>query len=338
MFISKKSIHFIDTSQTIHLENNSNNSSTNIVSFAQLLYCLNNAQSCAYINTSLNNHYLISLLEQVFLRTNFAKEFPHIHIDYYLNYKHSILTRGILSQAEFQNVKIDKLTDMLLFYKYNYIIFDNLTAKSEELSTLLNILSQDLVQSNIIIFGNLEVYTLISKYISKKYSLTLNSLKYENLDKLNFSICSHNEIITWIIIAFNFSYLKTKYSKRFFLFANQHQISKEISFILNLKKYLKPVTEFENWDVIHYQLDLHQTPLKDTSLENLISNQFISLLIQSYQLEGITNIINTSQESIDSIINRIIQLTKPKDAILITNSSKNDNKNLNLLTLKENDL
>lgn len=307
MFNSKKIITCIDyenySKNTSQFSQNSTNFES-ILSFAQLLSCLNNLQSCAYINTSISNHPQISLLEQLFLRTNLRKEYPYIHIDYYLSSKNNTLTRGIVSQAEFQNMTPSKLIEFLKFYRYDYIIFDNLTIESPFFNLIEKILKDNEILSQIVIITNSKtkkylrpILTNNFKYTTKNilpYSSNFSSRLKKESTELNIEngkidyINSPLEISVWIQIAYNFTELKNKNSKRFFFLSTQMQSSREVAFISILKKMLKEMHDFGNWDFIN--LNLNRIHSNENLAQQNSDNQLISILKQSLFIDGITNI------------------------------------------------
>lgn len=309
MFDSLKTITCIES----YTLTNSNFENTNpilydeVIPIAHILSCLNNLQSCAYINTSITNHPQISLLEQLFLRTNLKKEYPYIHIDYYFASKNNHLTRGIVSQAEFQNLESSKLLQYLRYYRYNYIIFDNLTFDSPYFSQIEKVLKDEQITSKIIFLSSSKVRSYFSKIISNFYVYQENNNllpKHSVSGKLGTNInyylnCPINMSV-WLQIAYNFKFLKLSEPKRFFFISTQLQNSREMTFIYILKKSLKDMHEFGNWDFM--SINLEKSKFDNTS-EEPKELQLCSLMEQSAYLNGFTNIITSSQDLAKKIYN-----------------------------------
>lgn len=300
MFFSNKKIVFIEENKG--LLNNSNVKS--MFSSAQILYSLNSLESCAYINLESSTNSFLSLLEQFFLRTKIQKEYPYIHIDYYLKFNSKFLTRGILSQAEYQNIAFDKLEYMLNFYRYNTIIIEGFSRDSQYLELLLNIIKSSSITSNIVIIGdeNFKKYLEKSDVIFSnffKFNYVDNSQNISNLEnsheKINKNVflSAPKEIQSWLLIAQNFIYLKENYTKRFFFISNIHNYSKEIIFVTFLKKYTKELQDAGNWDLMVL------SPKESNLLTNVEYNKQFNLIKQSFSIEGFTNLIISDDLNLD---------------------------------------
>lgn len=306
----------------VFVEDNSNQS-TSIFAFAQLLYSLNNLQSLAYVNLSIQNHEHISLLEQLFLRTQMKKDYSYIHIDYYLKYANESLTRGILAQSEFQNLHIDHLKEIIKKNSYQVLVFDKLTIESPFLDKILELLKEiDWIQ--VLIIGDKSVKKYFKKYITEDFKLTHKS-KQNDLTKYTLQDFSEvNTILaphffsSWLIIAYNFYLLKYSFTKRFFFTSNQESHLKEIFFISLLKKHLKPLLEFGRWDFVtasHSNLNI--TSLEDVKL-------FEGLLSQSFKITGVSNILFNSTNSLEIDLSKEFQnkLIEQKNvSLILTNKS-----------------
>lgn len=290
MFFTNKKIVFIEEDKKILQDTNSQS----IFGSAQILYSLNSLESCAYINLESSKNSFISLLEQFFLRTKIQKEYPYIHIDYYLKFNSKFLTRGILSQSEYQNISLDKLGYMLDFYRYNTIIIEGFSRDSQNTQLLLNIINSPSISSNIIIIGdnsskeylrkNNVIFSNFFIFNQLNESYKLNSISISN-DSKGLFLCAPKEIQSWLLIAQNFTYLKESYTKRFFFISNIHNYSKEVVFITFLKKYTKELQDVGNWDLMIINS-------KDSNFfENIEYSKQFNIIKQSFSIEGFTNLI-----------------------------------------------
>ncbi|MFT4244528.1 MAG: hypothetical protein ACMXYB_03690 [Candidatus Woesearchaeota archaeon] len=312
MFFSQKKIIYVEQDLAKDSILYNQNLTCNILSSAQMLFSLNNLESCAYVNLETSKNAFISLLEQLFLRTKLKKEYPYIHIDYYLKFNSQFLTRGIISQAEFQNVSYNKLKEMLIFYRYDTIILDNLSLQSSNIEIILNILNSNEISSNILIIGsknfkdyilknniNLSRVVLLDESLNlldeKNNQIQLNS-KMDSNNNTNFdlekisnrfisSLITSKELQVWFLIAINFLNLKDLGTKRFFIISSTYDYSKEITFITLLKKHTKELLDIGNWDIM--TLNISNLNFID-SLEN---NRQLNIILQSLQIEGFTNLI-----------------------------------------------
>ena len=344
MFNSKKIITFIEKSQEPLNENSSTliiNNYDEIIPTAQILSCLNNLQSCAYINLSISSHPQISLLEQLFLRTQLKKEYPYIHIDYYMQSRRDSITRGIVAQAEFQNLPYSKLIEYIKYHRYDYIILDNVTSNSNNFSLISAIVNDENISSQIILIGDSKIkshFNNIDTYFTyqNKIKQFSNLDKSSSLEEKNFyQINSPKNISVWIQIAYNFIFLKKNISKRFFFLSTQIQNSREIAFISILKKILKSMNEFGNWDFINLNIDNVYLPSSKNSNEEKLN----MILKQSFHINGFTNIIVDSRNtiSIDNILN--IGNSKISSIIIVNdniNVCESDFLNIELLNLNVN--
>ncbi|MFP4402090.1 MAG: hypothetical protein ACLFPL_02565 [Candidatus Nanoarchaeia archaeon] len=315
MFTSKKSLHIISTPQEYK---------TSLISFAQILNSLNNVESCAYINLSITNHQQISLLEQLFLRTKLSKEYPHINIDYYLLFKHEHITRGILSQAEYQNFHISKLFHCMSYFKYQVIIVDNVTPRSPYFSYILSIINASEIESQIILITSSQsILTHINTSIQTVHNyiyqeqLSQDSNTTHNAQPL-LTINSIDEFSSWLSIAYHFTILKKNGSKRFFFISEQLGFTKEIFFLSILKKHLKQLNDFEQWDFMTSKREQH---LKINSNNENNLTQLIYFIKQSLQVSGNTTILSSSHinDSVQTQLNSLITSTLHKNSLLITN-------------------
>lgn len=336
MFDFQKTITCIEQSKEA---SQSSNQYDEIIPIAQILSCLNNLQSCAYINTTITNHPQISLLEQLFLRTNLKKEYPHIHIDYYTYSRNNTLTRGIVSQAEFQNLSSSKLLEYIKYYRYDYIIFDNVTMQSPFFNQIEKIIKDENITSQIIIIANSKAKEYFSPLLTTSFSYTkINELLLKptqttkSQDEINlFNINSPINISLWILIAYNFLLLKNKQPKRFFFMSTQMQSSREVAFISILKKNLKDMYEFGNWDFINLNVDRIHSLNIDASNEK----KLYTILKQSFYIDGFTNIMGDVEEMKSSILDILLTLDRSQiTSTIITNTLFNfDNSNISEIEL-----
>ena len=315
MFLSRKNIFFVN--QKIQLKHSST------LAFSQILYSLSHIQSCCYIDFSNKNQEYLSLLEQLFLRTDLEKEFPHIHIDYYLKHKEKSITRGIIAQGEFQNIHIESFLEVIEKNSYNTIIIDNLTPQIPNFDLIIKLIESSKISSHILIIGNSEVKKYIKSEINEEFELDESSLfkpKYENIvfplpkfSNQNYIECPKN-FSSWIIITINFYLIKYPISKRFFFNESIEKVQKEIFLISNFKNKLKLISEYGDWDFVFNQNNL-------SNIENKVNN---SLLYQSLKIPGLTNIISSENLILDNDNNK---------SIILTNYNIDENKAL--LSLKK---
>ncbi|MCH8519450.1 MAG: hypothetical protein LAT82_01715 [Nanoarchaeota archaeon] len=314
MFFSKKQVTFIENL-------NSHNTKESLISSAYLLYSLNSLESCAYVNLDATKNSFISLLEQLFLRTNLKKEYPYIHIDYYLKFNSNFLIKGILSQAEFQNLKIEKLVQNLIYYRYDTIILDNLDVTSQHLDTILTILNSSEITSNIVIIGSDKIKFFFEKkkiefHSSLKLELHSNlkdsqslyssspslDVQYSNQPNI-LNILTNPNISSWLSITYNLISIKKSGTKRFFFISNSYSYSKEITFILIMKKCLKQIPEFENWDYMVIN------PNNLNFILDMEYNKQLTLLNQSLLVEGFSNLIfNTTLDIEKFVLHKLTNL------------------------------
>lgn len=329
MFNSNKIITFIEKSKKSIDKKNYDSSSNNydeIIPIAQILSCLNNLQSCAYINTSISSHPQVSLLEQLFLRTNLKKEYPYIHIDYYMQSKKNSITRGIVSQAEFQNLPHSKLIEYIKYHRYDYVILDDVSSNSNNFNLIDSIINDKSILSQIIIIGDSKIknyFNNIDTYFT--YQNNIKQLQYLNkscdLGKKNPLYCINTpaNISVWILIAYNFIFLRANNSKRFFFLSTQMQNSREVAFISIFKKILKSMNEFGNWDYINLNIDNINLP----NFKNSNEEKLNSILKQSLYINGFTNIISDSKTT-TNICEVLSNINKSKiTSIMVTNDKLN---------------
>ena len=316
MLREEKSVIFIDENST---------QSTSILAFAQILYSLNNSQSLAYINFSIKSHEYLSLLEQLFLTTQLKKEFSFIHIDYYLKQSKQSLLRGILAQSEYQNIRFEHCAEILSRNSYQVLVLDMVSKNQEHLDIIEEIIKLPIF-SQIIIISNSDHFDIFKKYITKRFSATLliqhnDITKYssEKFSKISSISCSKtlHSFSSWLIIAYNFYLLKYPFPKRFFFTSNQELFLKEIFFISIVKKHLKNIVEYGNWDFI--TATKHHSKLMNTEY-----NTFKDLFNQSLLLLGITNIISNQTIYSNSTHIELEDLTQSQDikALVLTNNPK----------------
>ena len=317
MFLNDKSVLFIEDESL---------SDQSLIGFAQVLYALNNLQSCAYINFSIKSHEPLSLLEQLFLRTSLAKEYPFIHIDYFLRYsdsKKDIITRGILSQVEFQNVHISTLLPLFEKQSYQTLIVDNVTKDNPHLDVILKLVQLS-IWKQVLIIGSKDIKHYFKQNVTHEYKLSsnvlTNAISHTRLSSIN-TIVGPYISSNWIIIAYNFTLLKYQFSKRFFFLSYKNNFAKEILFISLLKKHVKNLQEFGNWDYIFLSGQL-QTPTK----ENKELDAFNQLLVQSFKLKGLSNILfpyGLLEKLELSLINHLYELLQKQKSLSVLITNKN---------------